>query len=118
MKRKNKIKDINEYRAKKKNIYKRRIKKNIKKIVLKISIGLSIFCMIFGCMYSYSEVAKLKYKIGELEGELHNKTIEKENLQVDVNLLMRSKDIEKRANEELGMDYPKKNQIKYIEVPD
>lgn len=117
MKRKNKIKDINEYRGKKKNIYKRRIKKEFKIGFVKVVAGLSIFCAVFGCMYVYSEVAKLKYEIGDLESELHKKTIEKENLQVDVNLLSRSRDIEKKASEELGMDYPKKNQIKYIEVP-
>lgn len=117
MKRKNKIKDINEYRANKKNIYKRRMIKKITKWIIKLGSVASVCCIIFACMYGYSEVAKLKYKIGDLESELHNKTIEKENLQVDVDLLTRSRDIEKKANEKLGMDYPKESQMKYIEVP-
>jgi len=99
MKRKNKIKDINEYRANKKNIYKRRMIKKITKWVIKLGSVASVCCIIFACMYGYSEVAKLKYKIGDLESELHNKTIEK------------------KANEKLGMDYPKESQMKYIEVP-
>ncbi|GAA0707590.1 hypothetical protein GCM10008904_16950 [Paraclostridium ghonii] len=116
MKRKNKIKDINEYRTNKKNIYKRRMFKKIIKVCVKLGVVASIFCIIFACMYGYSEVAKLKYKIGDLESELHNKTIEKENLQVELDVLTRSKDIEKKANEKLGMDYPKESQMKYIEV--
>jgi cell division protein FtsL len=117
MKRKNKIKDINEYRTNKKNIYKRRMVKKFIKGSIKLGVVASVFGIIFVCMYGYSEVAKLKYKIGDLESELHKKTIVRENLQVEVDLLTRSKDIEKKANEKLGMDYPKESQMKYIEVP-
>ncbi len=116
MKRKNKIQDINEYRRNKKNNYKRRILKKVLKKAIKLSFVASILFTILGCMYAYSEVSKLKYEIGRLESQLHTKTIERDNVQVEVDLLTRSKEIEKTANEKLGMDYPKENQIKHIEV--
>ena len=116
MKRKNKKKDKNEYRKNKKNNYKRIVLKKLLKCTFKISCISFVFITILGCMYGYSEVSKLKYEIGELESKLHKKTIERDNIQVEVDLLTKSKDIEKKANEELGMDYPKENQIKYIEV--
>jgi cell division protein FtsL len=116
MKTKKKIKDINEYRINKKNKYKKVVLKKILKFTIKLGCVSCVFIIILGCMYSYSEVSKLKYKIGELESILHNKTIERDNVQVEVDLLTRSRDIEKKANEKLGMDYPKENQIKYIEV--
>ena len=116
MKRKKKKENINEYRANKKNNYKRRILKKILKGSIKLGCVAFVFLFISTCMYGYSEVSKLKYKIGELESVLHNKTIEKDNIQVEIDLLTRSKEIEKKANEKLGMDYPLDNQIKYIEV--
>ncbi len=116
MKRKNKVQDINEYRTNKRNNYKRRILKKVLRKSIKLSFVASIIFVILGCMYSYSEVSKLKYEIGRLESELHIKTIERDNVKVEVDLLTRSKEIEKIANEKLGMDYPKENQIKHIEV--
>lgn len=116
MRRKKKIKNISEYRANKKNNYKRRILKKTLKVSIKLGCVAFVFLVISACMYGYSEVSKMKYEIGELESVLHNKTIEKDNIQVEIDLLTRSKDIEKKANEKLGMDYPKENQIKHIEV--
>ncbi|MCU9813682.1 hypothetical protein [Paraclostridium sp. AKS73] len=44
--KKNKIKDINEYRANKKNIYKRRMIKKITKWVIKLGAVASACCII------------------------------------------------------------------------
>ena len=116
MKRNKKIKEINEYRLNKKNNYKRKLLKKIIKLSIKLGCLLFIFIIISGCLYGYSEISKLKYEIGKLESELHKKNIEKDNIKVEVDILTTSKDIEKKANEKLGMNYPKESQIRYIEV--
>ncbi|MGL5717466.1 MAG: hypothetical protein ACRCXT_07245 [Paraclostridium sp.] len=116
MKKNNKIKDINEYKKKKKNNYKKRKLKKAFKFLIKPVCVTIVFGIIVSCMYGYSEMSRIKYKIGELEDSLHNKEIERDNLMVDLDILTRSKDIESKAKEEYGMDYPSKSQIEYIEV--
>ncbi len=116
MEKNNKIKDINEYKQKKKNKYQRRKFKSITRLMIKPICIIFVLGVIISCMYGYSEMSRKKYKIGELEKVLHQKEIERDNLKVDLDLLTRSKDIEQKAKEQFGMDYPKDNQVEYIEV--
>lgn len=116
MQKNNKIKDINEYKKKKKNKYKKRKIRKLVKLMIKPVCFICVFGIIISCMYGYSEMSNKKYKIGELEKELHKKEIERDNLRVDLDLLTRSKDIEQKAKEQFGMDYPKESQVEYIEV--
>ena len=116
MEKNNKIKDINEYKKKKKNRYRKRKFRQLIKLMIKPFCFICTFICIVWCMYEYSEMSNIKYKIGELEQELHKKEIERDNLKLDLDLLTRSKDIEQKAKEQFGMDYTKEGQIEYIEV--
>lgn len=116
MEKNKKIKDINEYKKNKKNKYRKRKFRNLIKPMIKLIIFLIIFISIMLCMYGYSEMSDKKYKIGELEEVLHQKEIERDNLKLDLDLLTRSRDIEKKAKDKFGMDYAKESQIEYIEV--
>ncbi len=116
MEKNNKIKDINEYKKKKKNRYRKRKFRKVLKLMIKTFCFICTFIVIVWCMYGYSEMSNKKYKIGELEQELHKKEIERDNLKLDLDLLTRSKDIEQKAKEQFGMDYTKESQIEYIEV--
>lgn len=116
MEKNNKIKDINEYKKKKKNKYKKRKFRKILKLTIKPICFIFVFGVIVSCMYGYSEMSNKKYKIGELEKKLHQKEIERDNLRVNLDLLTRSKDIEQKAKDKFGMDYPKESQVEYIEV--
>lgn len=116
MEKNNKIKDINEYKKKKKNRYRKRKFRQLIKLMIKPFCFICTFICIVWCMYRYSEMSNIKYKIGELEQELHKKEIERDNLKLDLDLLTRSKDIEQKAKDQFGMDYTKEGQIEYIEV--
>ena len=116
MEKNNKIKDINEYKKKKKNRYRKRKFRQLIKLMIKPFCFICTFICIVWCMYEYSEMSNIKYKIGELEQELHKKEVERDNLKLDLDLLTRSKDIEQKAKEQFGMDYTKEGQIEYIEV--
>ena len=63
-----------------------------------------------------TQIVKLKYDINELNKELLNLQNEKEILEVQMESNNRSDVIEKRAREQLGMDYPKEDKITYIKV--
>ena len=67
-------------------------------------------------IYRNTKIVKLKYDINELNKELLNLQNEKEILEVQMESNNRSDVIEKRAREQLGMDYPKEDKITYIKV--
>lgn len=67
-------------------------------------------------IYRNTQIVKLKYDINELNKELLNLQNEKEILEVQMESNNRSDVIEKRAREQLGMDYPKEDKITYIKV--
>lgn len=114
MKKNNKIKDINEYKKLRKNKNKRG-KKIIKKSV-KFFIFISIFGIIISNICGYAILSKLKYEIGDLESELRKKYIALEELKTSKDTQTSTQNIELEAKEKLDMDYPKENQIRYIEV--
>lgn len=116
MKKNNKIKDMNEYKKSKKNKYKSKYKLKIKKIVFVgtfIALG---FTVILGNICGYVTVSELKYDIHYLKKELKAQEISRDELKTKVDTKTSIREIEKKAKEELNMDYPKKDQIKYIDV--
>lgn len=112
----NKVKNINEYKKEKRNKYKNRQGKKLKKTILKFGLFFSFFLIILINIYGYSIIADLKYDIYYLKKDLREEEIRLGELKVkgDANISIR--EIEEKAKSELNMDYPKKNQIRYIEV--
>ncbi len=116
MKKNNKIRDINEYKKNKKNKNKCRIKAKIKKHMLIILTTISCLGLIIVNICGYAVIAELKYNIHYLKKELRKEEISLEELKAKVDTNTSIQEIELRAKEQLNMDYPKKNQIKYINI--
>lgn len=103
---------IQERKAKKRKV----ISKNRKVTALIFFVAL-LFSFVFVILiYRNTQIVKLKYDINELNKELLNLENEKEILEVQMESNNRSDMIEKRAREQLGMDYPKEDKITYIKV--
>lgn len=105
---------MNEYKKLKKN--KNRRRKKIKKQIVSSTIVITIFSIIIINICGYATLSKLKYEIGDLEKELRQRNIALEELKALVDNNTSTQNIELEAKEKLNMDYPKNNQIRYIEV--
>lgn len=116
MKKNNKIKDINEYKKNKKNKYKSKYKFKIKKIIFASTFVVLVLLVILGNIYGYAVISELKYDIHYLKKELRQVEISRDELKTEVDTNTSIQEIEKKAKEQLNMDYPKKDQIKYIDV--
>ncbi|MEG1311054.1 MAG: hypothetical protein RR942_06730 [Romboutsia sp.] len=114
MKKNNKIKDMNEYKKTKQN--KHKSKRKIKKSIFIIMIVVLSFTVMLGNICGYVIISDLKYDIHYLKKDLREIEIEKGELKAKVDTNTSIQEIEKKAKEQLNMDYPKKNQIKYIDV--
>lgn len=112
----NKIKNINEYKNEKKNKHKKRQRKKIKKVILRFGLFLVCFLIIIINICGYSIIGNLKYDIYYLKQELREEEIRLDEIKVNVDTSSSIKEIEKRSKEELSMDYPNQNQIRYIKV--
>ena len=112
----NKVKNINEYKKNKKNKHKKRQRSKLKKVILRFSLFLSCILIIIINICGYSIIGNLKYDIYYLEKELREEEIRLDELKFKVYTNSSIREIEKRAKEELNMNYPKKNQIRYIEI--
>ena len=112
----NKVKNINEYKKEKKNKHKQRQGRKLKKIILRFGLFLISFLIIIVNICGHSIIGNLKYDIYYLEKELREEEIRLEGLKAKANTNSSIRDIEERAKEELNMDYPKENQIRYIKV--
>lgn len=111
-----KVKNINEYKKEKKNKHKKRQGRKIKKVILRFGLFLVCLLIIIVNICGYSVVGNLKYDIYYLKKELRQEEIKLDGLKAKVDTNSSIREIEERAKEELNMDYPKENQIRYIEV--
>ncbi len=103
---------IEERKAKQK-----RLSSKSRKITALVFVAVGLFSIVLvGLIYRNTQIVRLKYDINELNKELLNLQNEKEVLEVRMESNNRSDVIEKRAREQLGMDYPKENKITYIKV--
>ena len=113
MEKNNKIKDINEYKKRKKNKHKII---RVKKIIFILSLSVGVFMTVIINICGYSVIGELKYSIGNLKKELRKEEIRLEEAKANADTKTSIQEIEKRAREELNMDYPTKNQIRYIQI--
>ncbi|HSQ88063.1 hypothetical protein [Romboutsia sp.] len=116
MKKNNKIKNINEYKKEKKNKHKNKRRMKFKKRISIFLISISTLGFMIWNIGGYVIVSDLKYEIHYLKQELRKEEIRLGELKAKIDTSTTIQEIEKRAKEELNMDYPEKNQIRYIEV--
>lgn len=115
MKKNNKIKDINEYKKSKKNKHKKGKNKRLKKSSV-VGLGVCALAVIIVNICGYATMSNLKYSIGTLKKDLRKQEIILEEKKAIVDTNTSIQEIENKAKEELNMDYPNENQIRYISV--
>ncbi|MFI3210619.1 MAG: hypothetical protein R3Y64_06160 [Peptostreptococcaceae bacterium] len=111
-----KVKSMNEYKKDKKNKNKRNKLIKLKKILKRVSLVLILFLTILSNMMGEVLLSKLSYEVNSLKTNLRKEEIRLGEAKEKVNIDMSIKEIETFAREELGMDYPTKDQIRYIIV--
>lgn len=89
-----------------------------KKRSSRLKTGASIFFIvsIFMLMSRYSAISKLNYDAHSLNKELDDAINRKKELYYELEMKTNSAKIEREARGKLGMDYPKDEQIVYINV--
>ncbi|QEK11946.1 cell division protein FtsL [Crassaminicella thermophila] len=75
-----------------------------------------IASLCIGIIFGYVKLTELKYKINGLNKEIKQLEAHIENLRVEVEGIKRSDIIEKKAKEELGMQFVKKEQMVYLNI--
>ena len=112
MNKKQRVKNIDEYKKRKKNRYKKR---KIKRIIKRILITFTIVADIIINLCGNAVVTNYKYKLNALEKELRKEEIALDQLKME-NLQNSSiTNVEQKAKDKLNMDYPNKNQTRYID---
>ncbi|WP_455538510.1 hypothetical protein [Terrisporobacter sp.] len=115
MNKKERIKNINEYKKREKNRYRKR---KIKKIIKTISILFAICTVLIINLCGNTIVTNYKYKLNRLEKELRKKEIALDEIKME-NLKNSSiTNVEQKSKEQLNMNYPNKGQIRYIDMDD
>ena len=112
MNKKQRVKNIDEYKKRKKNRYKKR---KIKRIIKRILITFTIVAVIIINICGNAVVTNYKYKLNALEKELRKEEIALDQVKME-NLQNSSiTNVEQKAKDKLNMDYPNKNQMRYID---
>ena len=99
----------------------KRVKKRKKKSKASsklIIIGIAIIGLILSLyiLYGYANLTKTRLEITELEKQKYELEREKEDLIAELEGIKSSSKIEEDAIVKLGMDYPREEQIVYMEV--
>ncbi len=112
MDRKEKIKNIDEYKKRRENRYKKR---KIKKLAKPILFSIPVLVIIIINLCGNAIVTNYKYEINKLKKELRKKEIALDELKMEELKNSSITNIEENAKNKLNMDYPNKNQIRYID---
>lgn len=113
MNKKQRVKNINEYKKRKKNRYrKRKIKRIIKPILISLAIGIVIILNLCG----NAIVANYKYKLNNLEKKLRKEEIALDQIKMENLKKMSITNVEQKVKNKLHMDYPNENQTRYIDM--
>ena len=112
MDKKEKVKNIDEYKKRKKNRYRKR---KIKRIIKPILFTFPIVAVIIINLCGNAIVSNYKYEINILKKQLRKEEIILDGLKMK-NLENSSiTHIEENAKEKLNMDYPDDSQIRYVD---
>ena len=107
------VKNINEYKKKKKNRYRKR---KIKRVVKPILFTFPILSIIIINLCGNAIVSNYKYEINKLKRELRKEEIVLDGLRMEKLKDSSITTIEENAKEKLNMDYPNESQIRYIDL--
>ena len=113
MKNKARVKNINEYKKIKKNRYRKR---KIKRLAKPILFSIPIFVIIIINLSGNAIMSNYKYEINTLKKELRKEEIALDEMKIKILNDSNVTNIEENAKEKLNMDYPKDNQIRYIDL--
>lgn len=137
MRKKAKVKNLNEYRNKKeveKEIKKRKQrefeeaykkeskaarKRLFKKRLLKKLKMVAYICILFlfgFFLYRWSFISTLAYQRNSLEKELEKMQSKTKEINLELEKMTNSNYVEKLAREKLNMDYPKDEQLIYMQI--
>lgn len=113
--------NIRESYSDEERIAKRKLlaKENRKKTNMRITIvGVAImsFVLAVSVLYGYATITKMKIDISNLESDRVALETEKEYMIANLEEIKSTSKIEEKAIVKLGMDYPKEDQIVYVDV--
>ncbi|WP_236887604.1 hypothetical protein [Metaclostridioides mangenotii] len=114
--RSSKVRDIDEYKSKNKNNYKNRKGNKPRRKLPKFLIFVASFVIIILNLCGYAKISEMKYDIHYLEQDLRKKEITLDELETEHKKDKSITEVENNAKETLNMDYPKKEQIEYINL--
>ena len=106
MKNKERVKNINEYKKRKKNRYRKR---KIKRLAKPILFSIPIFVIIIINLSGNAIMSNYKYEINTLKKELRKEEIALDEMKIKILNDSNVTNIEENAKEKLNMDYPKDN---------
>ena len=113
MKDEERIKNINEYKKRKRNRYRKR---KIKRLAKPILFSVPVFVIIIINLGGNAIVSNYKYKINVLKKELKKEEITLDEQKMESLKNSIDTNIEKKAKEKLQMDYPTESQTRYIDL--
>lgn len=111
--KKKRVKNINEYKKRKKNRYrKRKIKRVVKPILFVFPMVSIIIINLCGNVI----VSNYKYEINTLKKQLRKEEIALDGLKMEQLKNSSITNIEENAKEKLNMDYPNESQMRYVDL--
>ncbi len=111
-----KVRNIDEYKKGNKNNYKKRKGNKPMRKLPKFLIFVATFGVIILNLCGYAKISEMKYDIHYLEQDLRKKEITLDELETEHKKDESITEVENNAKETLSMDYPKKEQIEYINL--
>ncbi|MDZ4910924.1 hypothetical protein GNF68_18415, partial [Clostridium perfringens] len=109
MNKKERVKNINEYKKRKKNRYRKR---KIKRVAKPILFAFPVVSIIIINLCGNAIVSKYKYEINALKKQLRKEEIVLDGLKMEKLENYSITNIEENAKEKLNMDYPNESQMR------
>lgn len=113
MRQKQKVKNLNEYKIRKKN---RNKKRKYKKTIKYFLFVAPVITIIIINLCGNAVVSNYKYEINYLKKELRKKEIALDELKIKQLEYGSITKVEEKAKEKLNMYYPNESQIRYIDM--
>lgn len=113
--KKERVKNINEYKRRKKNRYRKR---KIKKVIKPILFAFPVVSIIIINLCGNAIISNYKYEINSLKKQLRKEEIALDQLKMEQLKNSSITNIEENAKEKLNMDYPNESQMRYIDLID
>lgn len=113
--KKKRVKNINEYKKRKENRYRKR---KIKRVVKPILFAFPVVSIIIINLCGNAIVSNYKYEINTLKKQLRKQEIVLDGLKMEQLKSSSITNIEENAKEKLNMDYPNESQMRYVDLND